>query len=98
MKWLAIVLVLGAAGCAKHSHQQNAQTAPATSVPPPNTRAMQSSMPVKAGAEMQLIPIPKDKTQLARLVSMGYTIHENHMHPPGVKSCPFDKKGGSVIE
>jgi hypothetical protein len=59
---------------------------------------MQSAMPAKVGTEMKLIPIPKDKAQLARLVSMGYTVHENHMHPPGVKSCPFDKKGGSVIE
>lgn len=55
-------------------------------------------MPGKGGAEMKLMPIPKDKAQLIRLLSMGYTIHEQHMHPPGVKSCPFDKQGGSVIE
>jgi hypothetical protein len=55
-------------------------------------------IPAKAMAEMHLIPIPKDKAQLARLLAMGYTIHQDHMHPPGVKSCPFDKGGGSVIE
>jgi len=47
---------------------------------------------------MKLIPIPKDKAQLSRLVSMGYTVHKDHMHPPGVKSCPFDRNGGSLIE
>jgi hypothetical protein len=47
---------------------------------------------------MHLIPIPKDKAQLDRLLAMGYTIHENHMHPPGVKECPFDKNGGGVVE
>ena len=47
--------------------------------------------------EMEMIPVPKDKAQLARMVSMGYTVHENHMHPPGVKSCPLDKAGGSII-
>lgn len=34
------------------------------------------------------IPIPKDKAQLQRLLAMGYKIHEDHLHAPGVTSCP----------
>jgi hypothetical protein len=52
----------------------------------------------KSPVEMKLIPIPTDKAQLKRLLAAGYTIHKDHMHPPGVKSCPFDKSGGGVVE
>jgi hypothetical protein len=55
-------------------------------------------IPAKAMAEMHLIPIPKDKAQLNRLLAMGYTVHKDHMHPPGVKECPLDKNSGGVVE
>jgi hypothetical protein len=97
MKRVAIV-IFGLAACAKQadhkSSQQLASNPPALPVMP----AAQSPMAGKAAAEMKLIPIPKDKAQLARLVAMGYTIHQNHMHPPGVRSCPFDKNTGSLID
>jgi hypothetical protein len=35
-----------------------------------------------------MIPIPKDPAQLKRLLAMGYKIHEDHLHAPGVTSCP----------
>lgn len=35
-----------------------------------------------------MIPIPKDRAQLQRLLAMGYTVHEDHLHAPGVTSCP----------
>ena len=35
-----------------------------------------------------MIPIPKDQAQLKRLLAMGYTVHEDHLHAPGVTSCP----------
>ena len=98
MKRLVMVMLLGLGACAKHADRGNTQQLSSHDAALPSRSAAQSSMPGKAAAEMKLIPIPKDKAQLARLVALGYTIHENHMHPPGVKSCPFDKNGGSVIE
>ena len=96
MKWIAIVLVLGVAACGKQTDPKTGQAPTAAAIP--NVPAKQSAMPGKAMAEMHMIPIPKDKAQLARLIAAGYTIHQNHMHPPGVKSCPFDKAAGSAIE
>lgn len=44
-----------------------------------------------------MIPVPADKAQLERMLAMGYTVHEDHMHAPGVKECPFNM-GGSVVQ
>ena len=98
MKRLTILLLLALPACAKHADDKSAQPRAPKPLALPSTSAPQSAMPGKAPAEMKLIPIPRDKAQLARLVAMGYTIHQDHMHPPGVNSCPFDKSGGSVIE
>jgi uncharacterized lipoprotein YmbA len=35
-----------------------------------------------------MIAIPKDPDALRKLVKMGYTMHEDHLHAPGVTSCP----------
>lgn len=97
MKRFVMILLLGLACCGRQADLSGAQAPVAKPIAFPATAA-QSAMPVKAGAEMKLIPIPKDKAQLARLISMGYTVHNDHMHPPGVKSCPLDKNGASVVE
>lgn len=98
MKRLAIV-ILGLAACAKQADHKSAQQIASKAPALPAMPAAQSPMPTgKAAPEMKLIPIPKDRAQLARLVAMGYTVHQSHMHPPGVKSCPFDKNAGSIIE
>lgn len=91
MRWLAILLLLALAGCGRQADSKAAQ-------PVTRAAAAQSMIAGKSSAEMRLIPIPKDKAQLNRLLAMGYTIHGDHMHPPGVKECPFDKNGGGVVE
>ena len=35
-----------------------------------------------------MIAIPKYPEALRKLVKMGYTMHEDHLHAPGVTSCP----------
>lgn len=35
-----------------------------------------------------LMTVPADKAQLDRLLSLGYTVHDDHMHKPGVAACP----------
>jgi hypothetical protein len=69
------------AACGQQKHQQAAAQRPATAVTVPGMAAGQSKAAL-------MIPIPKDRTQLKRLLAMGYTIHEDHLHAPGVTSCP----------
>lgn len=91
------MLLIGLVACSKEPQRKPALASPNTAELPA-APAMQSRASGKVAAEMKMIPIPKDKAQLARLISIGYTVHENHLHPPGVNSCPFDKNGASVIE
>jgi|KBSSwiStaDraftv2_1062776.scaffolds.fasta_scaffold03736_18 hypothetical protein len=94
MKLLPIIMLVGLASCgdagdqpvARRSAQPTAAEAPAKSM---------ASKPVAAQAAM--IPVPTDKAQLERMLAMGYTVHEDHMHAPGVKECPFNM-GGSVVQ
>ena len=97
MKRFAIFLLLGIAASTRHADPKSAPTVP-KSAALPSPAAGQSMIPAKAMAEMHLIPIPKDKAQLNRLLAMGYTVHKDHMHPPGVKECPLDKNSGGVVE
>jgi hypothetical protein len=43
-----------------------------------------------------VLEVPDDKQQLKRLLALGYTVHEDHLHPPGMKQCPFNMGGGVV--
>jgi hypothetical protein len=97
MTRVALLLLLGAAACGKQSDVGSAHAVPKAAAASSVTAA-QSMMGGKSPTEMQLIPIPKDKAQLGRLLAMGYTVHKDHMHPPGVKSCPLDKNGDGVVE
>ena len=97
MKAFALLLLVGVAACGKQSVPASTH-AQAKAAAAPSVAAAQSMMTGKTATAMELIPIPKDKAQLSRLLAMGYTIHKDHMHPPGVKSCPLDKNGGGVVE
>lgn len=59
----------------------------------------QASAPAAAQSPMQVTPaaapmaegladIPQDKDQLRRLLAVGYTVHMDHLHKPGVTGCP----------
>ena len=49
-------------------------------------------MPTKAA----LIAVPGDKAELQRLIDLGYTVHDDHLHPPGAKECPL--MGGDMVQ
>lgn len=80
MKRFAIVLLaLSSCGSSDdpRATEQFAVPAPGATLPPPPraTKAM-------------TLKIPDDTAQLERLVAMGYIVHEDHLDPPGVASCP----------
>ena len=97
MKVLVFLLLLGTAACGGQADRKDARAMP-QAVSGTSVAAAQLMIGGKSSVEMKLIPIPTDKAQLQRLLVAGYTIHKDHMHPPGVKSCPFDKNGGGVVE
>jgi hypothetical protein len=85
MNKLSLVL-LGLAACGQDKHSQ---TGPETRQVPSVSVPAKASMPAAGSPKRALmIPIPTDRAQLQRLLAMGYTIHEDHLHAPGVTSCP----------
>lgn len=95
MRRLAILLLLGFSACSKPRGDEDQQpVAPA----PAATATAQSMVSGNAAtAQAAMIPVPADKQQLERMVAMGYTVHDDHLHAPGVKECPFNM-GGSVVQ
>jgi hypothetical protein len=91
---MAVLLVLGVSACGQAKDpavkQQPMQAVP-QSMP---TGTMPTGKPAASNAA--IIAVPEDKQQLQRLLAMGYTVHEDHMHPPGMKECPFNMGGGVV--
>ena len=71
---------LALAACSQQNDQSANSRTPA--VAPPQV------LPVKASKAALMVPIPKEAAQLKRLLAMGYTVHEDHLHAPGVTSCP----------
>lgn len=76
-----IALLLLLAACREENEDQTRLASPAAPAALPASAAPQS----KAA---QWIAIPKDKGQVERLIAMGYKIHEDHLHAPGVNGCP----------
>jgi hypothetical protein len=97
MKRLAVLFLLGIAACGKQADRESRQP-PARSAAVAVPMAPQSAVAGKpAPTKAAMIGVPEDKAQLKRLLAMGYTVHEDHLHPPGVKECPFSM-GGSVVQ
>jgi hypothetical protein len=70
------------AACSEHRQPQQTQPHRASPI-------IAAATPAAGQSKAALwIPIPKDKAQLQRLLAMGYKIHEDHLHAPGVTSCP----------
>jgi hypothetical protein len=78
-----VVLALGACGVERQPDGQAAASAAGSSaveVPAAAKAARAQSSPLMA--------MPDDPAALKRLEAMGYTVHEDHLHAPGVTSCP----------
>lgn len=77
MRVLAIVLILGACG-----------QKPAEQAGEPLAGAGQPAMPATPVKQAAMLSVPEDPAQLKRIQAMGYTVHEDHLHAPGVSTCP----------
>ena len=67
------------AACGQQEQQQAAQVPNAPVIPALTAGQSKAAL---------MIAIPRDPDALRKLVKMGYTIHEDHLHAPGVTSCP----------
>lgn len=96
MRLLPTLLLAGLIACGKEADPESVQT-PAKAAPATAMAAQSMVAGKQATAKAEMIPVPSDKQQLERMLAMGYTVHEDHMHPPGMKECPFNM-GGSVVQ
>jgi len=78
---LVIAVLLLLAACGEEKKNQAPVAGPVTPAALPASAALQPKAAL-------WIPIPKDKAQLQRLLAMGYKIHQDHLHAPGVNGCP----------
>lgn len=69
------------------SDERQSEAEPAAAAPPPPVAATPAAQPAAMQSE-GLAELPTDPEQLKRMVAMGYTVHEDHLHKPGVASCP----------
>ena len=78
MRTIVLLLALGA--CSQQPAEQSQETAAPAEAAPATADA-----PVHQAA---MVSVPKDPAKLQRLQKMGYSVHEDHLHAPGVSSCP----------
>ncbi|HEU4705127.1 MAG TPA: hypothetical protein VFS45_05415 [Sphingomicrobium sp.] len=74
---ITALLMLGACSPEPEAARDERPAAPAAGQAAPQPR--QSSM---------LMSVPDDPEALKKLVAMGYSVHDDHLHAPGVTSCP----------
>jgi hypothetical protein len=86
------LVLIALAACACHRQPQENRAAAALAIP-------ENVIPTKAPASKppSVVPIPKDKAQLDRMILAGYTPHGNHLHPPGVIECPLAQGSEAVM-
>ena len=90
MKRLVMMIVWLAAGCDRGPQATPTDNAPAASEAMMPGDARQSRPP-------SVLPRPEDQAELDRMILAGYTPHADHLHPPGVKSCPLAQGGEAVM-
>lgn len=89
MKYGALLIALAVSAC-DGNRQDAAPSAPAATDAQLPAEARRSQPP-------KVVPKPKDDAELDRLILAGYTPHYDHLHPPGVKSCPMAKGEEAVM-
>lgn len=86
------VLLAALGACSQQPEEQQRQSAAPAPVVAPEPPA---ATPMASVQQAAMIDLPKDPAQLKRLETMGYTVHTDHLHAPGVSVCP--KMSGDPI-
>ena len=87
---LLMIVAIGAAAC-EAEPQADGLPKPELSTSAALPADKRQTQPAK------LIPKPKDQVELDRLILAGYTPHADHLHAPGVKSCPQSQGNEAVM-
>ena len=86
---LPLILLLGS-GCESEPQNSTTSATPAASGAPLPKDNRRSQRPA-------VVPKPTDQAELDRMILAGYTPHADHLHAPGVKSCPLAQGGDAVM-
>lgn len=84
MRIIIAALLLGA--CAPEGEATRDEAAAGPAATPAGEVAAQAQ-PVPRQSSM-LMSVPGDPEALRKLEAMGYTVHDDHLHAPGVTACP----------
>jgi hypothetical protein len=86
---LPLILLL-ATGCEGEPQNSATSATPAATEAPLPEDNRKSKPPA-------VVPKPADQGEFDRMILAGYTPHADHLHPPGVKSCPLAQGGDAVM-
>lgn len=86
MNRLMLLIALAVSGCG---------TEPDAAAP----AATEAGLPAETRQSQppKVVPMPKDQAELDRMILAGYSPHADHLHPPGVKTCPLAQGGEAVM-
>ena len=90
MKPLVLLITLAATACDGEPQENVAARGPAATETVLPAQTLNSQPP-------EVVPMPKGQAKLDRMILAGYTPHGNHLHPPGVKSCPLAQGSEAVM-
>lgn len=85
MRGTAALLLLGLAACNQEETASPTETKVAIAPAAPQSTVAGSPSATKPS----LLAVPEDKSALQRMIDLGYTVHDEHLHPPGAKECPL---------
>lgn len=88
MRHLFVLTTIALSGCGEQAPRDDVPTNSARELVPADRRVSRPS---------QLIPLPKDQAEVDRLILLGYTPHADHLHLPGVESCPISGGNEAVM-
>lgn len=92
MRGLMALLALGLAACGEEQAGDGDATPILTAPSGPQSSVAGTPAPTKAS----LLAVPDDQAELQRMIDLGYTVHDEHLHPPGAKECPL--MGGDMVQ
>ena len=89
MNRFVLLIALTAIACDKEPQSTAASDPAAANAVPP--------APVRQSQPAKVVPLPKGQAELDRMILAGYTPHSDHLHAPGVKSCPLAQGNEAVM-